>query len=424
MSIFAKIRRSNIVKNGIWLYILQIFNTIIPLLTIPYITRVLGIANYGIFSSALNLIGYFQLIVEYGFNMLGIRKISMAKSKEEKDKIYSTILTCKIILTLFSFSIMIFVSLIIKIPVAQFICMVILFFIVLGSVFKQTWVFQGLQKMKYITLINVFTRTISVSSIFILVKSPNDLYLYAFLYSISFFLFDIISTFFVHLKFNIKFIRVSKLYIFSGFKEGWYLFLTSTMSKIFTSIGLTVLQFTSNEIEVGVYSALQKIPNVLILMYIPVSQVLYPYISKNYGNSISKIIDKFRKIFILIVAFSIFISLIIVVFSKNLLNLVFGNDLVEYSNLIIPLQLWMIFSIVNNILGTQILVASGHSREYSLSSIIGSISIIIISIPLGIILKMYGIAIATLIAEFILTIILLFNIINLRNIEKYERKII
>src|SRR5690554_3792242 len=258
MSIFAKIRRSNIVKNGIWLYILQIFNTIIPLLTIPYITRVLGIANYGIFSSALNLIGYFQLIVEYGFNMLGIRKISMAKSKEEKDKIYSTILTCKIILTLFSFSIMIFVSLIIKIPVAQFICMVILFFIVLGSVFKQTWVFQGLQKMKYITLINVFTRTISVSSIFILVKSPNDLYLYAFLYSISFFLFDIISTFFVHLKFNIKFIRVSKLYIFSGFKEGWYLFLTSTMSKIFTSIGLTVLQFTSNEIEVGVYSALQK----------------------------------------------------------------------------------------------------------------------------------------------------------------------
>ena len=74
MKKIKQIIKSKVFKNSIWLTILQLVNTVVPMLTIPYITRVLGAAQYGIFSVALNWIIYFQVIVEFGFNLTGSKK--------------------------------------------------------------------------------------------------------------------------------------------------------------------------------------------------------------------------------------------------------------------------------------------------------------------------------------------------------------
>lgn len=68
------------VKNGIWMYMLQFFNFVVPLITIPYITRILGTSKYGVFSIALNIVGYLQVVVEYGFGMSTTRKVSINES--------------------------------------------------------------------------------------------------------------------------------------------------------------------------------------------------------------------------------------------------------------------------------------------------------------------------------------------------------
>ena len=73
----ADLLKSKVLANSAWLIILQVFNTIVPLLTLPYITRVLGTSNYGVFSLALNWVTYFQVIVEYGFGFTGARKVSI-----------------------------------------------------------------------------------------------------------------------------------------------------------------------------------------------------------------------------------------------------------------------------------------------------------------------------------------------------------
>jgi PST family polysaccharide transporter len=97
-----KILKSKVFSNGVYLYILQMFNTIIPLLTLPYITRILGDSQYGVFSKTFNYITYFQALVEYGFTLAGARKISLCNTKEERDKIFSSITYSKMLLTLFS----------------------------------------------------------------------------------------------------------------------------------------------------------------------------------------------------------------------------------------------------------------------------------------------------------------------------------
>ena len=84
-------------KNGMWLFLLQIFNTVVPLLTLPYITRVLGASNYGIFSLSLNWITYFQVIVEYGFGFTGARKVSI-EGDSSLQNLYSRIISARLLL--------------------------------------------------------------------------------------------------------------------------------------------------------------------------------------------------------------------------------------------------------------------------------------------------------------------------------------
>ena len=87
------------VKNGAWLYLLQFFNTVVPLLTLPYITRILGVKQYGIFSIAINIIGYYQVVVEYGFAMSATRKVVLSdKNADLLSKIFSAVFFFKMYL--------------------------------------------------------------------------------------------------------------------------------------------------------------------------------------------------------------------------------------------------------------------------------------------------------------------------------------
>lgn len=74
--VIKQLTTSKLIKNGFWLFVLQVFNTVVPMFTLPYITRILGPSGYGDFSLALNWILYLQVIVEYGFGYWGARKIA------------------------------------------------------------------------------------------------------------------------------------------------------------------------------------------------------------------------------------------------------------------------------------------------------------------------------------------------------------
>ena len=80
MSRIRNLLKRPAINNAIWLYLCQIVNSILPLITLPYITRVLGAAGYGVLALAINIIGYFQVIVEYGFDLSATRVIASSMS--------------------------------------------------------------------------------------------------------------------------------------------------------------------------------------------------------------------------------------------------------------------------------------------------------------------------------------------------------
>lgn len=387
--------------------ILQTFNMIIPLLTIPYITRVLGSAGYGSFSIALNWILYFMVIVEYGFNLNGARKVALDSSMENIQKVCNNIISTRFLLTTISFIALLAVWQITGGTTETLYCMLLLFLMVIGTSFCLTWLFQGLQNMKFITIANVIARTISVACVFLFVSKPEHIYRYCFFYSCTYIISGIIGAFICKNKYKLTF-RISSLKdIFNELKEGWFLFVSAAMICIFSNFGITVLGNNVSDSLVGSYAAIQKIPYIMNILFIAISRAIYPYISAGFAQSPENGINKIKRIIVPVLLFFAFIGIILITFRNPIVGIAFGSDYIDYSFLIIPFVLQFLFALTNNFIGVQALVANGHSKEYSAAITIGMIAIVICNLTF---VRLYGVggaAYASLTAEAILTLVLI-----------------
>lgn len=403
----SNIFHSKMAENGFWMVLLQGFNTIIPLLTLPYITRILSTAAYGEFSIALNWIGYFQVIVEYGFGLTGARRVATHKRKEELDVLHSDIICARLVLLILCVAFFTVLVLLMHIERTQVICMVVLFLMILAIVFQQNWFFQGVAEMKNITIINVISRSISVALIILLVKSPNDLYLYCFLYISNFIISSIFGCLVVRFKYGVKFSFPHFNEIINELIDGWPLFVSSAMTKIFGNIGITILALISSKDVVGIYSAISKIPYVLSSLFSAIAQALYPYICNSFENSYKNGLKNVRKYGIPVFFFFVIGGVLIVAANNFIVRIAFGADYVGSSTLLIPFVIWVLFGIANNFLGIQTLVASGHQKEYSTAFTISVAVMLGLMFLLGHFFGEYGIAYASMISEMILSVMLI-----------------
>lgn len=403
--------KSKVVKNSLWLTILQVINTVIPILTIPYITRVLGTEEYGVFSIALNWILYLQVFVEFGFGLSGARKVALIEEKgnEKLNSLYNNIITSRVFLFIISFVILNIISFVSGFSLKTYLCMLILFIMIIGTTFQLTWLFQGKQDMKFITIINVISRAISVILIFLLVKSQNDIYLYCFLYSITLLLSSIISIGVAKKKYKLKF-KFSK---FSEIKneilDAKYLFASAAMTKIFSGFGTTILGIFSTTSITGIFSAIYKIPYVLTMFFSPISQALYPYNSSKFKKSYTDGVKSVKKVCVPVFLVFGMLSLLIILFKDIIVFLLFGSEYSKYSMIVIPLVIQFIFAMINNFIGIQILVASGNTKKYSKAFTIGCLAIVISNLILGKLWGIIGVSIAAALGEIILTISLYYN---------------
>lgn len=413
-----KILHNKNIKNGMWLYLLQVFNTIIPLLTIPYITRVLGRGEYGTFSIALNIIGYLQVLVEYGFGMSATREVAISnKDKDVLSTIFTGVLFSRFLLMVLGAIISVVYILVTGADTTLRSCLTIMLICLVGYCFQQNWLFQGMQEMKYISIINILARTISTILIFALVKTEKDLMLYCLLYTVSPLLSGIVGLGIAIYRYRIRLMRISLDLILEKLKTGWYVFTTQLSAKVFGAIGVTFLGIFSSNVEVGMFSAIQKIPSIMMLAWSPISQVIYPVVSQKMSVSFAegeRFVSKMRKIFL---TFFILVAFIIAVFSKTVVSVAFGMEYTEKYYWIIPLLLWTVLSIANNFMGIQTLLSSNHDKEYSICFQISVIFTVFVNFVLVYYFGGNGAALAPMLAELVLSITLLYQIHKVKTLS-------
>lgn len=406
--------KKNFLKNSLWLYSSQFINLIFPILTLPYISRVLEPEGYGLFAYALTIVIYFQIIVDFGFNYVGTKKIATINldDKQAVNIVFSTVFWLKLILFVISFIFIVALAFF-NIESLDPKILLILSMIPLSTIFNNNWFFQGISKMKFIAITNIALKIFSLILIFLIINSNDDLYLYAFIFGLSYFNTGVIHMVIILKHIKLKLVKISLLELKLSFKENLDVFYTNFLSAFFSGFGILYFGYTLDDsTQLGGYQIVSKIPVIMLSIYLPISQVLFPVFSKKFNLTEPDTIDLrgFKIIFIAVTLLAITIGCIIYYIRTDLINFIFGYMYVEFSFLLLPLLVWFVFSIFNNLLGVQLLISRGYNKEYRNAFVISSISLILFTVIFINLFDLLGIALGALFSEIFLSVLLVFQV--------------
>ena len=223
--------KKRLISNFFSLSVLQIVSYILPFITLPYLVRVLGIEYYGILAFAGAVIAYLGIITNYGFNLTATRDISAHRDNKQKIiEIFSAVMIIKFILMLGSFLVLILLVFSFDKLSKDWLIYFLTFGSVAGQVLFPIWFFQGMERMKYITYINIGSKLIFTVAIFVFVHSKEDLYMVPLLNSLGILAGGIYSLILVKKNFGVKFefqnIGLLKQYMI----DGWHIFVSECIS--------------------------------------------------------------------------------------------------------------------------------------------------------------------------------------------------
>lgn len=404
-------KESKFIKNAGWLMVLQGVNIIVPFLTVPYVTRIFGASNYGIFAVALNWVTYFQMIVEYGFDLSATRRVvRVADDPKKLGSLVSAVVIARLLLVAICLAVTGVLAVTCAATGEQLGCMIVLFSMLVGIALQLNWLFLGLQDMKFITVATALARVASAVLIVLMVNRADQLLLYSFLYSFTFLLSGLLTQMFAWKKYHVRFAPISLKDVCEAFKDGFPLFLSYAASKIISNVGVTVLSVFQTAAVVGSYSVALKIPQIINMMFSPVSQALYPRVNEVCLRSKGGAKRYVLKLAIPVIGGFAVCLTVIVLLRRPLVGFLFGEDYLSCADTLIPLAIWVILGVVNNFLGVQLLIPFGYQDIYSKLILADSILSLVLNIALGAVFGAMGVASAVAIAEAVLTVLLHFNL--------------
>ena len=395
-----------LIENFFSLSFLQIANYIFPLITLPYLVRVLRPEKYGLIAFAQAFIQYFVILTDYGFNLSATREISINRENKEKiSEIFSSVMVIKFCLLLVSFVILNLIVFNFSKFRKDWLLYYLTFGVALGQVLFPVWFFQGIERMKYITFLNITAKLIFTISIFIFIHKTEDYIYVPLMTSLGFITAGISGLWILYKDFSIRFILPKFEHILHQLKEGWYIFISMAFISLYTTSNTFILGLFTNNTIVGYYAAAEKIVRVIIRLFKPVSQVLYPYISKVATESKKKAVKILRKLFFLTLFIFFLIFLLLIIFTKVIIEIILGNNFLASISIIKIMSFLLIVIPLANILANLALLPFKLDKYFSRIYISGGlINIIFLFIFLYIFdLKGEGAALANLITEVALT---------------------
>lgn len=200
-----KNEKKTLLENFLSLGALQIVSYVIPLISLPYLSRVLGVERFGVVFFAFAFMTYFIIFTDYGFGLSATREIAVNRhNKNNLSNIFSSVMFIKICLLLVSFAVLcIMITFIPKLQ-ENWLVFLLSFLMVIGNAIYPVWFFQGVEKMKYITFLNILSKTIFLILIFIFVQKSDDYIIVPLLNSLGFLVSGIIGIYFVIKKLGAK----------------------------------------------------------------------------------------------------------------------------------------------------------------------------------------------------------------------------
>ncbi len=404
----SKSLKINFIMNSL----LNMSSFLFPLITFPYVSRILLPEGIGRITFATSLIAYFTMLSQLGIPSYGIRECAKVRDKkEELTKLSHELLFINLIMCLFSY--LIFIGVILFIPRLRTdrILYLILSISIFLSAIGMEWLYKALELYTYITIRSIIFKFIALIAMFLLVHEQSDYILYGAISILASSASNIFN--FINVRKYIYLHPIYKYEIKKHLKPVFIFFAMSCAVTVYTNLDTIMLGFMASASDIGYYNAAVKIKTVLVSIVTSLGAVLLPrssyYIEqgmrKQFWNISKRAIN-----FVFIIAFPMMVYFFI--FAKEGIYFIAGKD---YQEAILPMQVIMptvLFIGISNILGIQILVPLGKEKIVLYSEVAGAIIDLIINSLLIPLYTSVGAAIGTLIAEQVVVII---QYMSLRN---------
>ena len=379
---FRGFEKKNLLSNTLHMGALQALNLLLPLISIPYIIRVIGPEMFGLISFATATISYFLILTDYGFNLSAVRQISINRHNQKAiNQIYSSVMTVKALLFLLCCLLMILILCFDKFN-AHWEIYLITFILVPGQILFPNWLFQGMEKMQHITYLNILIKVFFTVCIFIFVNNHSDFLLVPLFTSLGYLFSGICSLILVKKQFDIEFSFQSFKKIKYQLHEGWHVFFSSISISLYTTSTVFILGLFAGNAAVGYYSIADKIIQATKGVFLPFTQALYPFISSKFYHSKNDGFS-FLKTFTLFIGILIFMTcLFIFYYAAFIVHLISGEfypDSIFFVRVMSFLPLVVFFS---NILGIQVMLNFGLKRAFSIILALAALLGIVLNLSL------------------------------------------
>lgn len=396
-----------------YLSILNGLNIILPLLTIPYLTNVLGAARFGDYAFVLVLVQNIEIITNFGFQFSATKTISRNRDdKEYVAHLTSAVIASRLLIALVIISLLLLFGNFIFRNDAQRLLFYTSFGMILGDVFIPVWLFQGLERMKFVTIVNATAKLLFCALVFIVVRKSEDYRYVLLLNSCGYIVAGVLSMILVRTQFHLSMPRPQWSLMIRSMRKSIALFLSNVGISLYRNVNVLILNYYVPNSAVGVYALSEKIVKAAQSVVTPLSQALFPNLGYKLKSEGERPFFRFFWRTSGLLAIGLILLSALLWWAAPWLAAFMGKDFTEASGLMALMLPVLFFGCMNYLLGFVGLVNLGH-QQYFFYSVYASGTIGILFLFFCV--QQWGIsaaAVAMSISEIILTLLCLWKLVR------------
>ncbi|MBN1508294.1 MAG: flippase [Sedimentisphaerales bacterium] len=400
-------RNRRVADNFVALSVVQASNYVVPVIILPYLFRVLGDSRYGLVELARAVSIYFLTLTDYGFSLSATREVAVHREDRQKvSEIFSAVMVSKFLLVVLS--LVTLAVLVLSIPRlrADWAIYFLAFGHVVGQWLLPAWLFQGMERMRALAIVNVIARALYIVSIFLFVTGPADYIYVPALQSTASILTGLIGLVMAFRKFPVHFYVPAVGVLKREFKNGWHIFLSRMATNLYTTSNIVILGLFADVSSVGYYAAGDKIARAVQGLQIPLSQAIFPHIGKLVSESRRAALTFASHILRIVSVLTLGLSVALFAAAPYVARAALGSEFAPGVTVIRILSFLPFIIGLSNIFGVQIMVNFGLKRAMTRVLATAGFFNVIMALSLVVPFRHVGVAIAALLTETFVTTVM------------------
>ncbi len=358
--------KNQLTRNVFSLTLVQLATYVLPLISVPVISRIIGPGRYGVINFAAAFVVYFNLLISYSFDFTATRKVAGDPDNiENRNRVFSEVFYTQCLL--FAAATLVFIVLLFTVPQlkADRLLFIFSYLVCVSALFTQNWIFQAMQDLSKVAVFNIISRLLFTASILLLVRRGEDYIWQPFLIGVTQTVVAVWSFIWAFHTYKLKLIKIPWKECLQVLIDERIVFFSLIFVNLYSSTTTVILGLYQNTEQVGYYTAAQRL--IIIaqsVLAMPLAQAFYPYVGRAFGESREKGLQVVQKLIPLIVAFLGLASILMFVLGPLVIRLFYGNKFEGAIPAFQVLAIVPLFFSLNNVLGIQIMMNLKMDKQF------------------------------------------------------------